>query len=137
MPEQQGAVESGQLHVRAGRDGVMVLAARMGAEAVGVRQPLVVVFEVRRQRVHELKPDAELCADVCVAGGDEGLLDGCDVESFRGWPFAMAPGGPREHDGAAFFNDAGGKVARRITAVAFAAALAAAFAAAFAAAVTA
>ena len=50
--------------------------ARVAAEAVGVRQPLVVVGEGRRQRVHELERDAELAsADVLDAGGGELLLD--------------------------------------------------------------
>ena len=88
MPEQHGAVEPRQLLVRAGRDRVMVPVARVVAEAVGVRQPLVVVGEGRRHRVHELERDAELAwADVFDAGGGELFLDAADGErsgaSFR------------------------------------------------------
>ena len=58
-----------------------MLLTRAAAEAVSVRQPLVVVSEGRRQCVHELERDAELaCADVLDAGGAELLLEAADVE---------------------------------------------------------
>ena len=124
MPVQHGAVEPGQLLVRAGCDRVMVLVARVAAEAVGVRQPLVVVGEARRHRVHELEGDAELaCADVLDAGGGELLLDAIDGERFGAflsavWAQALRP---MERNGVAAGLEAPGEIARRCGAAAAAA----------------
>ena len=53
----------------------MVLVARVAAEAVGVRQPPVVVGEGRRQCIHELERDAELArGEVRDAGASAPLV---------------------------------------------------------------